>query len=74
MSSNGGHDTWDHSHNISLWMRISDKMTLEHWLVPSIGPEGGIQDIVRTQDNSGEGNGTPLQYSCLEDPMDGGTW
>ena len=21
---------------------------------------------------SGEGNGTPLQYSCLEDPMDGG--
>ena len=24
--------------------------------------------------NSGEGNGTPLQYSCLENPMDGGTW
>ena len=22
----------------------------------------------------GEGNGTPLQYSCLENPMDGGTW
>ena len=22
----------------------------------------------------GEGNGTPLQYSCLEIPMDGGTW
>ena len=21
-----------------------------------------------------EGNGTPLQYSCLENPMDGGTW
>ena len=21
---------------------------------------------------SGEGNGTPLQYSCLENPMDGG--
>ena len=21
-----------------------------------------------------EGNGTPLQYSCLEDPMDGGAW
>ena len=20
------------------------------------------------------GNGTPLQYSCLEDPMDGGAW
>ena len=24
--------------------------------------------------NSGEGNGTPLQHSCLESPMDGGTW
>ena len=24
--------------------------------------------------DSGEGNGTPLQYSCLENPMDGGAW
>ena len=23
---------------------------------------------------SGEGNGNPLQYSCLENPMDGGAW
>ena len=22
----------------------------------------------------GEHNGTPLQYSCLENPMDGGAW
>ena len=22
----------------------------------------------------GEGNGTPLHYSCLENPMDGGAW
>ena len=22
----------------------------------------------------GEGDGTPLQYSCLENPMDGGAW
>ena len=22
----------------------------------------------------GEGNGTPLQYSCLENPMEGGAW
>ena len=27
-----------------------------------------IEDIV------GEGTGTPLQYSCLENPMDGGAW
>ena len=24
--------------------------------------------------NPGEGNGTRLQYSCLENPMDGGAW
>ena len=26
------------------------------------------------KEGSGEGNGTPLQYSCLENPMDGGAW
>ena len=29
---------------------------------------GELQELV------GEGNGTPLQYSCLENPMDGGAW
>ena len=24
--------------------------------------------------NCGKGNGTPLRYSCLENPMDGGAW
>ena len=24
--------------------------------------------------SSGEGNGNPLLYSCLENPMDGGAW
>ena len=24
--------------------------------------------------SSGEGNGNPLQYSCMENPMDGGAW
>ena len=27
-----------------------------------------------TSENLGEGNGTPLQYSCLENPTDGGVW
>ena len=29
-------------------------------------------EISITSDMQGEGNGTPLQYSCLENPMDGG--
>ena len=28
----------------------------------------------RLSSNIGEGNGTLLQYSCLENPMDGGAW
>ena len=30
--------------------------------------------ISRGQDSFGEGNGNPLQYSCLENPMDRGAW
>ena len=26
------------------------------------------------EDSCGEGNGNPLQYSCLENPMDRGAW
>ena len=26
------------------------------------------------EDSPGEGNGYPLQYSCLESPMDRGAW
>ena len=31
-------------------------------------------DIQVHRTKRGEGNGTPLQYSCLENPMDGGAW
>ena len=36
----------------------------------------GIEDplAVSPGHTDGEGNGTPLQYSCLENPMDGGAW
>ena len=30
------------------------------------------KEQIKNQD--GEGSGTPLQYSCLENPMDGGAW
>ena len=35
-----------------------------------------MQIIISTilQKRNGEGNGNPLQYSCLENPMDGGAW
>ena len=31
-------------------------------------------DLLPTKDTFGEGNGTSLQYSCLENPMGGGAW
>ena len=30
--------------------------------------------LSKLQEVAGEGNGNPLQYSCLENPMDGGAW
>ena len=37
----------------------------------SAGDPGSIPESERSP---GEGNGNPLQYSCLEDPMDRGAW
>ena len=35
------------------------------------GDPGSIPGLGRFP---GEGNGNPLQYSCLENPMEGGAW
>ena len=66
---------WLCPQHVGVWVQswfprlaLSDKMTL------NTGPEGGIQDMIRTQDDRGEGNGNPLQYSCLVNPMDWGAW
>ena len=36
--------------------------------------EGDLGSILGLGRSFGEGNGSPLQYSCLENPMDGGAW
>ena len=33
-----------------------------------------LYEFLYANEMIGEGNGTPLQYSCLENPMDGGPW
>ena len=35
---------------------------------------GDLGSIPGSGGSPGEGNGNPLQYSCLENPMDGGAW
>ena len=49
------------------------------WILPSLFPDQLLYFMwVKTMAWShipfGEGNGNPLQYSCLENPMDGGAW
>ena len=53
------------------------------WKIPWTGEPGGLQSMgsLRVGHNwatslsrTGEGNGNPLQYSCLENPRDGGAW
>ena len=39
--------------------------------VYNAGDPGSIPGLGRSPE---EGNGSPLQYSCLENPMDGGAW
>ena len=38
------------------------------------GDIGDAGSIHRTGRSPGEGNGNPLQYSCLENSMDRGAW
>ena len=52
------------------------------WCRGSLGSEvkvsacnaGDLGSIRGSGRSPGEGNGNPLQYSCLENPMDGGAW
>ena len=36
--------------------------------------EGDPSSIPGSGRSPGEGNGNPLQFSCMENPMDGGAW
>ena len=53
------------------------------WKIPWMEEPGGLQstgslrvghDWVTSLSRIGGGNGNPLQYSCLENPRDGGNW
>ena len=57
--------------NEIVYKTETDSQRTDFWL-PGVGGDEGEQ----WTGNLGlvEGNGTPLQYSCLENPMDGGAW
>ena len=39
-----------------------------------LGADSTSLNLKTPKQVAGEGNGTPLQHSCLENPMDGGAW
>ena len=41
---------------------------------PGLPVHQQFPELTQTHVHCGEGNGAPLQYSCLENPMDGGAW
>ena len=47
---------------------------LEWVAIPFSRGSSWLRDWIRVSCIAGESNGTPLPYSCLENPMDGGAW
>ena len=54
------------------YMTTGKTVTLTIWT--SVGKVRSMLLNMLSRFVIGEGNGTPLQYSCLENPMDGGAW
>ena len=48
--------------------------SLNHWTTREFPELFYYTKLVSVSSTFGEGNGTPLQYSCLENPMDRGAW
>ena len=44
------------------------------WLLVCEGCSNKVAQTEWLQQKLLEGDGTPLQHSCLENPMDGGAW
>ena len=59
---------------IHIYMHIYVYTYMEIFGKLSAYNEGDPCSIPGSGRSPGEGNGNPFQYSCLENPMDGGTW
>ena len=51
-----------------------DIQCMQVYLQGATGLEQGGPQNCTVHNELVQGNGTPLQYSCLENPMDGGAW
>ena len=55
-------------------MRLEQNSLVVQTVKASAYNAGDPGSIPGSGRSPGEGNGNPLQYSCLENPMDGGAW
>ena len=53
---------------------LSHRASLAAQTVASACNAGDPASVPGSGRSPGEGNGNPLQYSCLQNPMDGGGW
>ena len=53
---------------------LAQKKKKKKKLLASAGDIRDVGSIPGLGRSPGEGNGKPLQYSCLENPMDRGAW
>ena len=57
-----------------LYPHTTTGKTIALTILTFVGFPGGSDGKASACSAGGEGNGNPLQYSCLENPMDGGAW
>ena len=61
-------------HRIARKSRESQGALVVKYAAASAGEVSDVGSIVGQEDPPGGGHGNPLQYSCLENPMDRGAW
>ena len=74
-------------HFHALEREMATHSSVPAWRIPGTGEPGGLQSMGSLESDTterlhfhfslsriGEGNGNPLQCSCLENPRDGGAW
>ena len=65
-----GHKESDMTERLTLWAS-QDGAVVKN---PPVGDIRDMSLIPGLERSPGEGNGNPLLYSCLENPMDRGAW
>ena len=59
---------------LKISLNVEETSLVAQMVIAAAYNAGDLGSIPGLERSPGEGNGYPLQYSCLENPMDGGAW